>query len=115
MEVVIRINGKIEHKRMQPDRPKLASLPKPSPCVFDYVLEKLASFQVAKSDILHTAQSQYHDIIPAMKSGFFTTWIERRQGENSFRATPEPNHLMEATYHANSMSEFVRQVHAHDK
>lgn len=88
---------------------------KPSPRVFDYVLEKLASFHVGKSDILHTAQSQYHDIIPARKSGFSTMWIERRQGKNSFGATPEPNQLVEPTYHANSMSEFVRQVHEQDE
>jgi len=88
---------------------------KPSPRVFDYVLEKLASFHISKSDILHTAQSQYHDIVPAMKSGISTMWIERRQGKDSFGATPKPNQLVEPTYHANSMSEFVRQVHEQDE
>jgi FMN phosphatase YigB (HAD superfamily) len=79
--------------------------------VFDYVLEKLASFHAGKSDILHTAQSQYHDIVPAMNAGFSTMWIERRQSKDSVGATPEPNQLVEPTYHANSMSDFVRQIH----
>jgi len=88
---------------------------KPSPRVFDYVLEKLASVDVNKRDILHTAQSQYHDIVPAMKLGFSTMWIERRQGKESFGATPKPSQVVEPTYHANSMEDFVRQVYEQEK
>ncbi len=88
---------------------------KPSPRVFDYILEKLASFDVGKTDILHTAQSQYHDIVPAMKLRFSTMWIERRQGKESFGATPKPNQVIEPTYHANSMEDFVRQIHEEDE
>jgi putative hydrolase of the HAD superfamily len=88
---------------------------KPSPRVFDYVLEKLASVDVNKRDILHTAQSQYHDIVPAMKLGFSTMWIERRQGKESFGATPEPSQVVVPTYHANSMEDFVRQVYEQDE
>ena len=88
---------------------------KPSARVFDYVLEKLASFDVSKKDILHTAQSQYHDIVPAMKSGLSTMWIERRQGKESFGATPKPNQIVEPTFHANSMEDFVRQIHEQDE
>ncbi len=88
---------------------------KPSPRVFDYVLKKLARFDVSKRDILHTAQSQYHDIVPAMSLGFSTMWIERRQGKVSFGATPEPSQVVEPTYHANSMEDFVRQVYEQDE
>lgn len=87
---------------------------KPSPRVFDYVLEKLASVDVSKKNILHTAQSQYHDIVPAMNLGISTMWIERRQGKESFGATPKPIQVIEPTYHANSMEDFVRQVREHD-
>jgi len=88
---------------------------KPSPRVFDYVLEKLVSLNVNKRDILHTAQSQYHDIVPAMKLGFSTMWIERRQGKGSFGATPEPSQVVAPTYHANSMEDFVRRVYEQDE
>ncbi len=88
---------------------------KPSPKVFDYMLEKLASFDVSKWDILHTAQSQYHDIVPATKLGFSTMWIERRHGKESFGATPKPNQVVEPTYHANSMEDFVQQVKDQDE
>jgi putative hydrolase of the HAD superfamily len=87
---------------------------KPSPRVFDYVLEKFASVDVSKKNILHTAQSQYHDIVPAMSLGISTMWIERRQGKESFGATPKPIQVVEPTYHANSMEDFVRQVREQD-
>ena len=83
---------------------------KPNPRVFDYVLKKLAPLGVKQEHILHTAQSQYHDIVPAMNLGFSTMWIERRQGKESFGATPRPENVIEPTYHASSMKDFVRQV-----
>ena len=83
---------------------------KPSPLVFKHVLKKLAPLGVGKKDILHTAQSQYHDIVPAMELGFSTMWIERRHGKGSFGATPRPERVAAPTFHATSMADFVRQV-----
>ncbi len=88
---------------------------KPSPRVFEYMLKKLAPLGVDQEHILHTAQSQYHDIVPAMKLGFSTMWIERRQGKESFGATPKPKNVVEPTYHASSMEDFVRQVIGQDE
>lgn len=83
---------------------------KPSPRVFEYVLEKLAPAGVDKRDVLHTAQSQYHDIVPASELGFATMWIERRRGKGGFGATPRPEQIVTPTFHAASMAGFVRQV-----
>lgn len=83
---------------------------KPNPRVFEYVLEKLLPLGVEKANILHTAQSQYHDIVPATKLGFSTMWIERRHGRPSFGATPKPQKIAQPTFHATSMADFVRQV-----
>lgn len=83
---------------------------KPSLKVFEYVLEKLAPIGVGKKDILHTAQSQYHDIAPAAALGIATMWIERRHGEDGFGATPRPEKVVTPTFHATSMADFVRQV-----
>ena len=83
---------------------------KPSPGVFEYVLDKLAPAGVEKKDILHTAQSQYHDIAPASALGFATMWIERRHGKGGFGATPRPKQIATPTFHATSMADFVRQV-----
>ena len=87
---------------------------KPSPRVFECLLEKLAPLGVSRGDILHTAQSQYHDIIPAMKLDFSTMWIERRHGKVSYGATPKPDQVAEPTFHAHSMSDFVQQVRGQD-
>jgi putative hydrolase of the HAD superfamily len=83
---------------------------KPSPRVFEYVLDKLALAGVEKRDILHTAQSQYHDIDPASALGFATMWIERRHGEDGFGAPPRPEEVVTPTFHATGMADFVRQV-----
>ena len=83
---------------------------KPSPRVFEYVLEKLAPAGVERKDILHTAQSQYHDIVPASELGFATMWIERRHGKGGFGATPRPEQIVTPTFHAANMADFVRQV-----
>ena len=83
---------------------------KPSPRVFEHVLDKLAPAGVGKRDILHTAQSQYHDIAPATEMGLATMWIERRHGKNGFGATPRPEEVVTPTFHATGMADFVRQV-----
>ncbi len=83
---------------------------KPSPRVFEYVLDKLAPAGVEKRDILHTAQSQYHDIAPASALVFATMWIERRHGKGGFGATPRPEKVVTPTFHATGMADFVRQV-----
>lgn len=83
---------------------------KPSPRVFEYALDKLAPAGVKKEDILHTAQSQYHDIVPASALGFATMWIERRYGKGGYGATPSPEQIATPTFHATSMADFARQA-----
>ena len=83
---------------------------KPSPRVFEYVLEKLGPAGVKKEDVLHVAQSQYHDIVPASALGFATAWIERRHGGDGFGATPRPEKVVTPTFHATGMADFVSRV-----
>lgn len=58
---------------------------KPSSKNFDYTIKKL---NVPVTDILHVAQSIYHDIIPARKADLATVWVNRRKGTHGFGATP---------------------------
>jgi 2-haloalkanoic acid dehalogenase type II len=44
----------------------------------------------AKSNVLHTAQSLFHDIVPAKALGLRTMWINRRKGSGGWGATPAP-------------------------
>jgi len=52
---------------------------KPSPRNFEYMLERLeAGHGIAKRDILHTAQSLFHDHVPATEFGLARAWIDRQ-------------------------------------
>jgi len=63
---------------------------KPDPENFSYMLDVLAGMGVTKGDILHTAQSLYHDMVPARAMGLATLWVNRRQGSDGWGATPPP-------------------------
>jgi 2-haloalkanoic acid dehalogenase type II len=46
---------------------------------FDYLLKHLAAeFSVAPGEILHTAQSLFHDHVPATRIGLARAWIDRQ-------------------------------------
>ena len=62
---------------------------KPNPEFFAYNKGRQSAFGYKQSDILHVAQSQYHDIGIARKLGYKVCWIERRQGQPGFGGTPE--------------------------
>ena len=53
---------------------------KPNPCFFAFVRGRLSRDGHGLHDILHVAQSQYHDIGVARSMGYTVCWIERRQG-----------------------------------
>ena len=53
---------------------------KPAPANFDYLLAHLErDFSLQKGDILHTAQSLFHDHVPAKKQGLANAWIDRQR------------------------------------
>ena len=54
---------------------------KPDPRNFNYLIDQVAAMGYAKSEILHTAQSLYHDHIPAGRLGLARCWINRRGGQ----------------------------------
>ena len=61
---------------------------KPDPRNFAYLLERLAERGIAKAEILHTAESLYHDHVPARRAGLATCWIHRRAGQGRPRRDP---------------------------
>ena len=64
---------------------------KPDPRNFDYLLARLAEQGIAKEQILHTAESLYHDHVPAKRVGLATCWIHRRAGQAGHGATHRPD------------------------
>ena len=61
---------------------------KPDPRNFDYLLRELSALGIGKAQILHTAQSLFHDIVPAKALGLRTVWVNRRKGREGGGATP---------------------------
>jgi putative hydrolase of the HAD superfamily len=66
---------------------------KPDPQFFAYNRGRQSAFGYKFGDILHVAQSQYHDIGVARELGYTVCWIERRQGLQGFGATPIPERV----------------------
>ncbi len=83
---------------------------KPDRRNFHYMIGKLGELGVAKDKLLHTAQSLFHDHVPAKELGLVTAWINRRHGRPGVgagkQATVTPDFV------ANSMAELVAQHEA---
>lgn len=63
---------------------------KPDPRNFAYLLEHLGAAGIAREQILHTAQSLFHDHGPANAAGLASAWIDRRQDAAGWGATMPP-------------------------
>jgi len=81
---------------------------KPAGRNFDYMLEMLARQGIAKGDILHTAESMFHDHAPANTFGLSSCWIYRRHDKEGFGATMNPGDMPTYDFRFNSMMDMVR-------
>ena len=81
---------------------------KPDDRNFAFMLEKLAALGIAKGDILHTAQSLFHDHVPAARAGLARCWIDRRQDQGGWGATMPPPTEVDVDFHFSSLANFVR-------
>ncbi|MET3616186.1 putative hydrolase of the HAD superfamily [Rhizobium aquaticum] len=85
---------------------------KPDPQFFAFNMGRQSAHGFKQSEILHVAQSQYHDIGIGKELGYATCWIERRQGMNSFGGTPTPKSLTTPDYHFVSLKQLADAVDA---
>lgn len=81
---------------------------KPADRNFDYMLDKLETLGVAKSEILHTAESMFHDHGPANRFGLTSCWIYRRHDKQGFGATMNPGDMPSYDFRFNSMADLVK-------
>jgi 2-haloacid dehalogenase len=81
---------------------------KPDPRNFARLITALDEMGVSKSRILHTAQSLYHDIVPAKTAGLATVWLNRRRGRRGGGATATPSQSVSPDLEVASLTEFVR-------
>ena len=80
---------------------------KPSPHNFEYMIENLARLGIAKEEILHTAESMFHDHGPANDFGLANCWIYRRHDQEGFGATMNPGDMPSYGVVFNSIAEMA--------
>jgi putative hydrolase of the HAD superfamily len=64
---------------------------KPADNHFRALDETLPALGLAREDLLHVAQSLFHDHVPAKREGLPSVWINRRHDSPGWGATPEPS------------------------
>lgn len=64
---------------------------KPDRRMFESAVSVLAGMGIRPSEILHVAQSLYHDHVPAKALGLTTVWVDRRGEKSGWGATVPPS------------------------
>ncbi len=85
---------------------------KPDPRNFAYVIDAVSKLGVSKPQILHTAQSLFHDHVPAQAAGMHTAWIDRRHDMAGWGATVPPAGTPKFDFRFTSLAEMVRDHQA---
>jgi 2-haloalkanoic acid dehalogenase type II len=84
---------------------------KPDARNFRYLIEAVGRLEVSAREILHTAQSLYHDHAPAQAAGLKSTWIDRRHERDGWGATRPPEGTPVYNFRFTSMAEMA-EAHA---
>lgn len=80
---------------------------KPARQNFDCMLERLAARGFKRDDILHVAQSLFHDHVPAKSAGLACAWVDRRHDKSGWGATPAPASDVVVDFRFNDLADFV--------
>lgn len=80
---------------------------KPSENNFHYMVDALAEQGIARGDILHTAQSLFHDHQPANRCGLKSCWIDRQHAQAGSGATPTLEEMPHCDFQFRNMAELV--------
>jgi FMN phosphatase YigB (HAD superfamily) len=83
---------------------------KPSDTVFRYMLERLGQRGIAREDLLHVAESLFHDHVPASRHDLARAWIFRRHAAEGFGATMDPGERPAVHWRFDDMATFASAV-----
>jgi len=83
---------------------------KPDRRNFEFLLERMREAGVSASQLVHVAQSRYHDIEPASALGLRTVWVDRRHGRPGWGATPPPAGGAEPDLTVQSLAELAARA-----
>ena len=80
---------------------------KPALANFEYLVARLGFMRIDMDDVLHTAESLFHDHGPANSIGLKSCWIHRRHASGGFGATIEPAKMPHTDFRFTSLAELV--------
>jgi len=80
---------------------------KPAQENFAYLLARLKERGIGPRELLHVAQSLYHDHAPALAMGLETVWIDRRTGKSGGGATLAANPNLRISNRFESMAKLA--------
>ena len=82
---------------------------RPDPRTFAFLPEHVeADLGLGAHDVLHTAQSLFHDHVPAQKAGLARAWIDRRFDKAGSGATLMPEQRPSVDFHFKSLADMAR-------
>jgi len=85
---------------------------KPDAAFFEQVFAFVEGEGHSKDDILHVAQSQYHDIGISRQLGMTNCWIERRHDREGYGGTIEPSDFTRPDHHFTTLAALADAVEA---
>lgn len=85
---------------------------KPDPAFFRQVFAFVGQEGDGQDDILHTAQSQHHDIGISRALGMTNAWIQRRHAQKGYGGTIAPREFTEPDYHFHALIDLARAADA---
>ncbi len=80
---------------------------KPSLSNFEVMIATLGKDGVEKGQILHTAESLFHDHVPGNRMGLASCWVFRRHAKEGFGATSRPAEMPRIDFRFNSLGEMA--------
>lgn len=80
---------------------------KPSQRNFEYLLAGIEKMGISNRELLHTAESMFHDHVPGRANKLDNAWIYRRHAKQGFGATMNPGNLADWTFRFNSLQEMA--------
>ncbi len=80
---------------------------KPADRNFEVMIAALDALGTDKPHILHTAESLFHDHVPAGRFGLARCWIHRRHAKGGYGATRPPEAVPDVDFRFTSMAELA--------
>ncbi len=74
---------------------------------FEYMLDRVGEAGISKEELLHTAQSLFHDHVPANRLGIASAWIDRRHDKAGSGATVLPDPMPHFNFRFTSLGEMA--------